>query len=227
MRKLVEIERTLTPSGEMVLYQRDEEFSIRVGGVELMNSHNHGSEDDLGQMSCERLAGIAAPRVLIGGCGLGYTLRAALDHLPPAARIDLVEIVPAVLTWNRTVVAHLAGQPLADPRVTAIEGDVVEVIRSATARYDTIILDIDNGPDGLSKGNSALYRMSGLASIHAALVPGGLCTVWSSFESPTFTSSLRSVGFEAEVRRIKARHRGGPRHYIWFAQRRRPRSATR
>jgi len=219
--KLVEVDRVTSPLGEMVLWQRKDEFSIRVRGIELMNSHNHGSEDELGKATCEHLAGRPTPRILIGGLGLGYTLRAALDHLPPHAAVEVVELVPDVVRWNRTVYGHLAGNPLADPRTTVIEADVADVIARSAERYDAIALDVDNGPDGISHDNSRLYRMTGLAAIFRALVPGGICTVWSSFESPTFTKSLRATGFLTQVRRVKAKHRGGPRHYIWFAERRR------
>jgi spermidine synthase len=218
--KLVEVDRVVSPLGEMVLWRRKDEYSIRVRGIELMNSHNHGSEDELGKATCERLTGVAAPRVLIGGLGLGYTLRAALDHLPPQAAVEVVELVPDVVRWNRTVYGHLAGEPLADPRATVIEADVAEVIARSPERYDAIALDVDNGPDGLSQDNSQLYRRTGLAAIFRALAPGGICTIWSSFESPTFTKVLREVGFLTKLRRVKAKNHGGPRHYIWFAERR-------
>ncbi len=217
----VVIDRATTPDGEMVLSQRGTDFSIRVRGVELMNSRIHGSEDELGRITCQPLASRPAPCVLIGGLGLGYTLRAALDVLPATARVDVAEIIPAVVRWNRTVVGALAGHPLADPRVTVIEGDVGLVITNSTARYDAILLDVDNGPDGILQTNAGLYKRAGLERARAALVPGGVLAVWSSFDSPTFTTWLRQVGFEVELVRS---NQHGARHFVWLARLQRSRS---
>lgn len=214
MVPLVVVERVATPGGEMTLSQRGKQFSIRVAGVELMSSHNHESEDVLGQRSCALVAKIAAPRVLIGGLGLGYTLRAMLDGC--TATIDVVELVPAVVRWNRTLLGDLAGHPLDDPRVTVIEDDVANVIARSEGGYHAIVLDVDNGPDELFKPNAKLYKRNGLAAAKRALVPGGSLAVWSSFESPTFARWLREVGFVVETVRIKAR---GSRHVIWLARR--------
>ena len=217
---VVVVERAATPGGEMVLSRRGDEFSIRVGGVELMNSRNHGSEDELGRRAGELVREVRAPRMLVGGLGLGYTLRAALEALPRTAHVDVVEIVPAVVRWNRTVLGALAGHPLDDPRVAVIEGDVARVIAGSPAgHYQAILLDVDNGPDEIFERNAALYRRAGLVAAHAALAPGGVLAVWSSFESQTFTRWLREVGFAVEIARIRPQHRGGPRHYIWFARR--------
>ncbi|MBS1122459.1 MAG: Spermine synthase [Deltaproteobacteria bacterium] len=212
----VVLERVDTPDGEMVLSQRGRDFSIRVRGVELMNSRSHGSEDELGRITCQPLADRTAPRVLIGGLGLGYTLRAALDVLPSNARLDLVEIMPAVVRWNRAVVGALASHPLDDPRVTVIEADVGLVIGRSTAHYDAILLDVDNGPDGILETNAALYRRTGLERAHAALTPRGVLAVWSSFDSPTFTLWLRQVGFDVELVRS---NQHGARHFVWLARR--------
>ncbi len=211
----VVVERVATPGGEMTLSRRGTQFSIRVGGVELMNSHNHASEDELGRRACALVAGVRTPRILIGGLGLGFTLRAVLDGAP-AAMIDMVEIVPAVVRWNRTHTGALAGQPLDDARVTVIEDDVARVIAGAQARYDAIVLDVDNGPDELFESNAKLYKRAGLAAAHRALVAKGGLAVWSSFESATFTTWLREVGFAVELVRVKAH---GTRHVIWLARR--------
>ena len=212
----VVIDRASSPGGEqLVLSQHGQQFSIRVAGVELMSSVNHGSEDELGRLSCEHVK-VPAPKVLIGGLGMGFTLRAALDALPPAARVDIVEIVPDVVRWNRTVYGQLAGHPLQDPRVNLMEEDVAVVIERGRD-YDAIVLDVDNGPDGVYRDNRGLYQRRGLEAAYTALVPGGLLTVWSCFESPTFTRWLRSVGFAVELKSIKAKYKGGPRHCIWFA----------
>jgi spermidine synthase len=210
----VVIERVETPGGEMVLARRGDEFSIRVAGVELMNSRNHESEDELGRLACRLVTGIAKPRVLVGGLGLGYTLRAILDGCATAA-VDVVEIVPAVVRWARTVTAELAGRTLDDPRVTVIEDDVSRVIAARAATYDAIVLDVDNGPNELFETNAKLYKRNGLAAARRALVRGGGLAVWSSFPSPTFTRWLQEVGFTAEVVTIKAR---GSRHYIWLGR---------
>jgi spermidine synthase len=210
------VDRTAVPGGELVLSRRGDEWSIRVRRVELMNSRTHGSEDELGRMTCARIAGRTAPRVLVGGLGFGFTLRATLDALDAAARVDVVEIVPAIVRWNRELLGDLAKHPLADPRVTVIEADVAEVIRAAHGTYDAILLDTDNGPDGVYDGNAGLYKRAGLAAAHAALVPGGVLAVWSAFESPTFTSWLRGVGFTVDLQGVRA---AGARHYIWFARR--------
>jgi spermidine synthase len=217
---VVVVERVPTPGGEMVLARRGDEFAIRVGGVQLMSSRSHDSEDELGRRAGELVRSVRAPRMLVGGLGLGYTLRAALEALPPTARVDVVEIVPAVVRWNRTILGGLARHPLDDPRVSVIEDDVGRVIAGSPAgRYHAILLDVDNGPDELFERNGALYRRAGLVAAHAALAPGGVLAVWSAFESQTFTRWLREVGFTVEVALIRSARRRGPRHYIWFAQR--------
>jgi spermidine synthase len=212
----VVLERVPSPGGELVLSRRGEDYAIRVASVELMNSRDHSSEDELGRASVTRLTA-KSPRVLIGGLGMGFTLRAALDALPKTAHVEVVEIVPDIVRWNRGVLAKLAGEPLADPRVEVIEADVAHVIRKASARYDAIVLDVDNGPDAVYEGNAVLYKRNGLIAAKAALAPGGWLAVWSSFRSATFTTWLREVGFTVELVTIKSR--GGPMHYVWFAQR--------
>jgi len=201
-----------------VLAKRGNEISIRVAGVELMNSRDHSSEDELGRQSAARITAAKAPRVLIGGLGFGFTLRAALDALPAEAKVDVVELVPAIVRWNRTILAELAGNPLADPRVTVIEDDVKNVIEKATG-YDAIVLDVDNGPNPIYDGNADLYKRRGLSAAKAALAHGGWLAVWSSFSSKTFTTWLRDVGFHSELVTLKSKFKGGPTHYVWFARR--------
>jgi spermidine synthase len=215
----VVLERIMSPGGELVLSRRGEEYAIRVAGIELMSSRDHSSEDELGRAAVARLEA-TSPRVMIGGLGMGFTLRAALDALPATAHVEVVEIVPDVVRWNRGVLAKLAGEPLADPRVEVIEADVAHVIRKATDRYDAIVLDVDNGPDAVYEGNAALYKRNGLAAAKAALVPGGWLAVWSSFRSSTFTTWLREVGFAVDLVTMKSKFKSGPTHYVWFAQRR-------
>ncbi len=211
----VVLERVAVPGGELVLARRGTEYSIRVGGVELMNSRDHSSEDELGRQTVARLTA-TAPRVMIGGLGFGFTLRAALDALPAAAKVDVVEIVPALVQWNRTVLASLAGEPLADPRVNVIEADVATVIKTAKG-YDAIVLDVDNGPDAVYEGNAGLYKRRGLEAAKRALAPGGVLAVWSAFASNTFTHWLRETGFRTELVTMKSKFKGGPTHYVWFA----------
>ena len=214
MIPLVVVEKVATPIGEMTLSRRGEEFAIRVAGIELMSSRNHKSEHDLGTMAAAEVASIAAPRVMIGGLGLGYTLRAVLDGLPAKAEVTQVELVPAVVRWNREILGHLAKHPLADPRVRVIEDDVARAIASGRD-YDAIVLDVDNGPDSVGQHNDNLYKARGLASARAALKPNGVLAVWSSFDSPTFTRWLRDAGFTPRLEKIRAH---GAIHWIWIAR---------
>jgi spermidine synthase len=205
------LDRAAVPGGEMTLSKRGDELAIRVRGVELMSSRNHESEDELGRLTA-KLAG-AGGRILVGGLGLGFTLRTVLDT--STAKIDVAELVPQVVQWNRTHAAALNRNALDDPRVTVIEGDVARVIADADNTYAAIALDVDNGPDELFDSNKQLYARRGLAAAKHALAPGGGLAVWSSFDSKTFTTWLREVGFTVEVARIKAR---GSRHVIWLAR---------
>ena len=206
--------------GEMKLYQRAFEFSISVKNEELMNSRMHGSEDALAELTCKRIADRKDPHVLIGGLGMGFTLGAALEHLGDHARVVVAELVPAVVQWNRTHLAELAGRPLDDPRVTVRESDVRLVIKEQAAAYDAILLDVDNGPDGLThEGNDRLYTHSGLAAAKAALKPGGILGIWSAEPDKSFSKRLRGSGFSIEEVSVRARgKRGGRRHTIWLAE---------
>ncbi len=219
MIPIVVLDRVRAPGGELVLNQRGKQFWIQLAGVELMNSRDHSSEDELARRAIAKLDDRPRPKVLVGGLGLGFTLRAALDVLPAAARVDVVEIVPAVVRWNREIFGGLAGHPLSDPRVTVIEGDVGNVIAQADRHYDVIVIDVDNGPEGVGEGNHVLYRRTSLAAMLRALTPGGMLGVWSSFQSPTFTHSLNAVGFVAEAVRLRSKFSGGPTHHLWFARR--------
>lgn len=213
------LERVILPDGKvMALTRWDTHIAISVDGRSLMSSHEHGSEDELGRVVAERLAGVKAPRVLIGGLGLGYTLRAALDRLPRTARVVVAELVPEVVRWNRGVHGKLAGKPLADKRVRVVVDDVGRVI-AKRGTYDAILLDVDNGPDALTHdANARLYKRAGLMRARAALRPKGLLAVWSAFPSRTFTRWLREVGFTVEQLRATPTTPGGPRYYIWVAR---------
>ena len=207
-------------TGELRLYKRGEEFSIRIGSSELMNSREHGSEDALGELACARIADRPRPRVLIGGLGMGYTLRAVLHGLGGEAHVVVAELVEAVVVWNRGPLGALAGHPLQDDRVTVREIDVARIIREERCGYDAILLDVDNGPRGLTrKSNDRLYGLNGLSEAFLALRPGGVMAVWSAGPDPAFAQRLRKIGFTVDEIRVRARGvHGGAWHTIWLAE---------
>ncbi|MEM5473498.1 spermidine synthase [Hoeflea sp. AS60] len=206
---------------ELRLMRRGDEFSIMLGSNELMNSRLSGSEEALANLASERLEGRAGPRMLIGGLGMGFTLRAALKHLDKDAGITVAELVPEVIAWAKGPMAEVFDSCLDDPRVTIYQGDVGELIRGSDRAWDAIILDVDNGPDGLTrKGNDALYSAQGLAAAYLALLPGGIFSVWSSAPDPAFTRRLKQAGFQvAEVPTRASTKKRGARHMIWMATR--------
>lgn len=218
---LLDIARAPGNGKELRLYKRDAEFSIRVGNCELMNSRMHGSEEALAELALRKITDQPRPRVLIGGLGMGYTLTAALHGLGVEGRVVVAELVPAVVTWNRGPLAHLAGHPLQDKRVTVREIDVARIIQTERSAYDAILLDVDNGPEGLTgNGNEWLYDLHGLNAAFAALRPGGVLAVWSVASNRAFTRRLHKVGFKVDEVRVRARGaRGGARHTIWIANR--------
>ena len=205
--------------GELRLMQRGAEFSIFAGSTELMSSRLSGSEEALATMSCSRLRDRPQPHVLIGGLGMGFTLRAALGALGPDAAVTVAELVPEVVAWAHGPLAGVHGESLSDRRVTVFEGNVSAMIAGGRSRYDAILLDVDNGPEGLMlKSNDDLYDAYGLREAHAALRPGGVLAVWSSAPNPTFARTLHAVGYGVEEQRVWAKGRpGGARHVIWFA----------
>lgn len=207
--------------GELSLYRRGDEFSIRLANGELMNSRVHGSEDALAELACKRIADRTSPHVLIGGLGMGFTLAAALRLLGKGARVTVAELVPAVVEWNQGPLAHLAGHPLQDSRVIMREIDVARMLKDKRLTYDAVLLDVDNGPDGLTRqGNDWLYTPAGLDASFEALRPGGVLAVWSAGPDRAFTRRVRQAGFGVEEVQVHARgSRGGGRHTIWFAVR--------
>lgn len=207
--------------GQLRLMRRGTEYVIRLGHTELMNSRLSGSEEALATLTAARLRNPAAARVLIGGLGMGFTLRAAEKALGEGARIEVAELVPAVVAWARGLMAPVFGDCLDDRRVTLLESDVLDVIRKAKRCYDAILLDVDNGPEGLTRQeNDALYDARGLADAFAALKPGGVLAVWSSGPDRGFTPRLKRVGFAVEETTVKAdRGKRGARHVIWLATR--------
>jgi spermidine synthase len=214
------IDRAPAPGGgELVLQQRGEEFAIRVNGRELMSSRQHGSEEKMAEVACAGLAG-KRPRVLVGGLGLGYTVRAALDRLPPGAEVVVSELVPAVVSWNQGVLAPLAGRPLEDARVKVETRDVGELLREADGSYDAVLLDVDNGPEALTQEqNRWLYGERGLATIRRALESRGVVVVWSASPDQLFANRLKRAGFDTEVVETPARGKGGgPLHTLFIGR---------
>jgi len=224
MIRWVELGVAAVPGGGGVLrlMRRGGEFSIMAGAIELMSSRLSGSEEALASLTCVRLRDRPAPRVLIGGLGMGFTLRAALAELGPNAGVTIAELVPEVVAWARGPLAHIHGSSLTDPRVTVFEGDVATLINGQKGWYDAILLDVDNGPEGLMrKANDDLYDAYGLTEAHAALTPGGVLAVWSVNPHPAFTKRLHGAGFEVQELRVHANGRqGGARHVIWLATKR-------
>ena len=217
--KLLDTAAVPGSSSQLYLYQRDHEFSIRVGHIELMNSRVYTSEDGFSQLGCERVRDRPGLRVLIGGLGMGYSLRSALNKLRPDARVVVSELVPQVAVWNREWLGHLAGHPLRDPRVTLKVMDVGELLRASKAEFDLIMLDVDNGPEGLTrKTNDWIYGRDGLLAARAALSPRGVVGYWSSSPDRGFVRRLKQVGFDVEEISIRSGAGGkGLRHPVWFA----------
>jgi spermidine synthase len=206
---------------ELRLMRRGAEFSIMLGTNELMNSRLSGSEAALATLAAKKIEKVAKPVVLLGGLGMGFTLRAALGVLGSKAQIVVAELVPAVVAWARGPMAEIFGDSLSDPRVDIREIDVAQVIERHPLRFDAILLDVDNGPEGLTrKANDALYSSVGLSTAHAALRPGGVLAVWSSGPNAAFSKRLRSAGFDVNEVAVRATGRGGgARHVIWIATR--------
>jgi spermidine synthase len=214
------VDRAATPDRgvELTLHRRGDEFSIRVDGAEVMNSRQHGSEDALAELACKKISGRHAPRVLIGGLGMGFTLAAAARCLPADAALVVAELIPSVVDWNRAALAELAGRPLDDARVEVRVEDVAETL--AAGQWDAIVLDVDHSPDSfIVRGNASLYAAEGLTSLRAALTPHGVLTVWSAAPSEAFTRRLKKAGFDSKTRAVRARGEGrGSRHTIWVAR---------
>jgi len=216
MRPWVTLDTARTPEGvELTLVERGPEIVIRAGGKDLMSNRMHGSEEAMAAFARSSRQGA---RVLVGGLGMGFTLRAALDTLPPGGRVTVVELSEAVVAWNRDRLAPLAGRPLEDPRAELVLGDVADVLASTPESWDTILLDVDNGPDGFTQpGNDRLYGVPGLNRTRMALRRPGTLAVWSAYEDPEFERRMRKAGFRVRVERVRARlSAGGPRHVIFL-----------
>lgn len=205
----------------MELYRGGHELAIRVDGRELMSSRMHGSEDALADLACDRIGERPHARFLVGGLGMGFTLAAALRRVGPEGKVVVAELVPAVVRWNQALLAHVAGHPLDDPRASVFAGDVGVVIRRERGAWDAILLDVDNGPDSLTRAsNDWLYGWHGLAAAYAALRPGGVFAVWSAAPDDPFTRRLQRAGFEVRAISVRARGKqGGHRHVVWVGAR--------
>jgi len=207
--------------GTLTLAQRDKEFSIRLSGIrgELMNSRVHGSEEALAELGCARLASVAGARVLVGGLGMGFTLAASLKTLPASAVVTVAELIPEVVEWNRGPLGECAGRPLDDHRTRVHIGDVAELVAGSDSAFDAILLDVDNGPEGLTHvDNQRLYSLAGLRTLHRALGPEGTLAVWSAGPDPQFVIRLKKTGFHVTVRSVRARPGKGSHHTIFLAK---------
>jgi spermidine synthase len=210
---------TVTPDGTtLTLTRHDRELVILANGQPLMSSRMHGSEEALATFGCRNVKTLEEPCVLVGGLGMGFTLRAALDLLPAAATVVVAELLPAVVEWNRGALGPLADHPLQDRRVQVVEGDVGATLRASAGRFDAVLLDVDNGPSALtSKSNADLYSDGGIAAARVSLTPGGTLAVWSSREDRRFEQRLKYGGFRVEVERVRGRlKKGGPKHVIFL-----------
>lgn len=216
------LEQTTTPGGEtLTLLEHTGDLLVKLDGLTLMSSAAHHSEERMAEIACPEWGGREGARVLVGGLGMGYTLRAVLDRVGPGAHVVVVELLPAVVDWNRKgPLGPLAGRPLADERVRVEVGDVVEHLAARPDPYDAILLDVDNGPEPFTTGgNEALYGPRGLAHIREALRPRGVVVVWSAFASPDFEHALRRARLAPEAVRTRARGNKGPRHTLYVGRR--------
>ena len=210
-----------TPEGtHMTLTRRGNEYMILADGKDLMSSRMKGSEEELARVGCDQARKVENACVLVGGLGMGFTLRATLDVMPKDATVVVAELMPAVVEWNRGPLAPLARRPLDDRRTQVEVGDVAVLLRKARARFDAILLDVDNGPVAFTQeGNAGLYDNAGLLMIKEALRPGGVLAVWSAWDDRKFEHRLRHHGFTLETHRVRARLRqGGPRHTIFVGR---------
>lgn len=220
MKKWTLIDKASTPDGDIIaLYEHDRDYVIRINGQELMSTRKHASEEALASLACQPFSRKKKIRALIGGLGLGFTLRAALNALGKDAHVVVAEIIPAVVLWNRNPTYPLAASALVDERVEVIEKDVVEVIRSNPSGFDVIMLDVDNGPFGISvNSNKNLYREKGLLLAKEALRPGGCLGIWSAQADPLFAKFMSQVGFIVDVQQAPAYKSSGQLHTIFLGR---------
>ena len=220
MKKWTMLDKALTADGNAItLEEHDGSYAIRVDGLMLMSTRQHASEDKLAELACAHLKQKRGARVLIGGMGLGFTLRAALAALAPDATVVVAEVLDAVIAWNRDPSFHLAADAMADPRVTVLKQDVGETIRAARSSFDSIMLDVDNGPAAMSNdSNNRLYDYAGLRSARAALRPGGCLVIWSVGPDRAFESQMAGAGFLAETQSCRSRPNAGRKHALFLGR---------
>jgi spermidine synthase len=202
------------------LFQSKDDFFIKIssGGGELMSTRKHGSEDALGTLPCRRLRNSTSPRILIGGLGMGFTLAAVLKEVGPGAEVTVAELIPEVVEWNRGPLGERSSYPINDPRTKVHIGDVMKLLRSKRNYYDVIALDVDNGPEGLTKtSNDWLYSEAGIIAAQEALTPDGILAFWSAGPDQAFHDRLRRCGFMVEEITVFAHGNKGARHTIWLA----------
>ncbi|MFT5283570.1 MAG: spermidine synthase [Kangiellaceae bacterium] len=207
--------------GELTLSQRDDEFSIKMSGIrgELMNSRLYNSEEELSKLGCAHLASTAKAHVLVGGLGMGYTLAAALNAITSSSKVTVAELVPEVVAWNKGALGNCAKNPLSDPRAVVHIGDIKTLLRTRQATYNAILLDVDNGPEGLTHcDNSWIYSLNGLKDIYNTLLPKGILAIWSAGPDHSFTVRLKKAGYEVSTRVVRARVGKGSRHTIFLAK---------
>ncbi len=228
MKRVERLGSARTPDGsEIVLYRHDGAYLIRADGVELMSTRRHLSEDRLAEVACAPIRDRQAARVLIGGLGLGFTLRAALETLGTDAEVVVAELLPEVIAWNADPAYELSADAMRDPRVRILQADVVDVLREHAGAFDAIMLDTDNGPAGMLLSESArLYAARGVATTVAALRPGGRIAYWSAGDDPHFVKALRREGLAVEILRVRAHDTTGPLHTIYVAVPRASRDAA-
>ncbi|MBL7981321.1 MAG: hypothetical protein JNL52_05870 [Flavobacteriales bacterium] len=222
INKLLDRAQIPDNGGELLLYQRGDEFSIEVAGIsgELMSTAIHGSEDALADLALQRLRTPSEAHVVIGGLGMGFTLAAVLRLVGNKGRVIVAELVPEVIKWNQGPMGERSGNPLSDPRTVVHQGDVLELIRAGNGSYDAILLDTDNGPEGLTQPrNNRLYSHRGLRSAYNALRPGGVLAVWSTHPHDPFTRRLGMAGFRVDEKKVFAHRDKGTKHHLWFAMR--------
>jgi spermidine synthase len=223
MKKWTSIDHALTPDGKTIsLNEHDGSYTIRVDGADLMSTRRHGSEERIAELACAHVAGVAGlggARVLIGGLGFGFTLKAALAMLPADATVVTAEILAPVIAWNLNPSFHLAADAMADPRAVVLEEDVGDVIRKSSRSFDSIILDVDNGPAALTTGgNQRLYELKGLNQARAALRPGGCLAIWSAAPDAAFEKLMAHAGFRVHVERCRAHGNSGGWHTIFLGR---------
>jgi spermidine synthase len=222
VKKTTLLDTATTPDGRpMTLLAHDDDRIIRVDGIDLMSTRQHHSEERLGRLACAHLAATRGSRVLVGGLGMGFTLRAVLAALPADAEVVVAEIMPAVIRWNRDPAFALGADCLADRRVEIMEGDVADLLRDGAGRYDTVILDVDNGTSALTaRGNERLYRAAGVGLARKALRHGGTAAYWSAYDDPAFAELLEASGFAVSVERVRphAKAAGGGWHFLFIAR---------